>query len=442
MIRMIAKFRFKKFSQDWKKFVFDAGIHIIYGESGVGKSSLLDVFQGKRLKDSLNFEMNVSIDPGLKVYRIFHNPDHQIIASTVSNEITFAGECKQLDPKQLKDILDRNLKYLPDYIDPMMNPGYLSGGEKELLNLVTALDFDSDVLLIDDGLSFLSEENKVHCLAMMKDWIERSGGTIIWVTSDIEDLRYGENSLILSLDSLSNYKLSRKIGYEEAHLPQGNMSLNIDNLTFRYMGQREIYKNLSLKVNDVRSLGLLGNNGIGKTTFAGLCFGDLSPLNGGVDISISGKKDLKVGYLDQFPEHLILLKTTNELVAELKKNQIFDNSLDRTFKKRLNRFGIQWDHVSNKKGIDLPWAVLRTFLLVLLCHCRFDVLILDEPTFGLGWDQRVKLRSFIRECMSRLHFMIVSHDKVFIRSICQQVIDLDELDNKHVRIREKETTKP
>ena len=439
---MIAKIRFKKFNQDWRKFVFNTGIHIIYGESGVGKSSLLDAFQGKRLKDSLNFEMNISLDPSVKVYRIFHNPDHQIIASTISNEITFAGECRQLDPEQLKEILDRNLKYLPDYIDPIMNPGYLSGGEKELLNLVTALDFDPDILLIDDGLSFLSEENKLHCHKMMEDWIERSGGIIIWVTSDIEDLHYGENSLTLSLDSLSDCVLSRKISYEDAHLPQGNMSLNIDNLTFGYMGQREIYNNLSLKVHNVRSLGLLGNNGIGKTTFAGLCFGDLSPINGSVDISITGKKDLKVGYLDQFPEHLILLKTTNELVTELKKNQIFDNSLDRTFKKRLNRFGIQWEHVSNKRGVDLPWAVLRIFLLVLLCHCRFDVLILDEPTFGLGWDQRVKLRSFIRECMSCLHFMIVSHDKVFIRSICQQVIDLDELDNKHVRIREKETTKP
>ena len=277
VIRMIAKIRFKKFNQDWKKFVFDTGIHIIYGESGVGKSSLLDAFQGKRLKDSLNFEMNISLDPALKVYRIFHNPDHQIIASTVSNEITFAGECKQLDPKELKEILERNLKFLPDHIDPMMNPGYLSGGEKELLNLVTALDFDPDILLIDDGLSFLSDENKVHCLAMMKDWTERSGGIIIWVTSDIEDLRYGENSLTLSLDSLSDYILSRKIRYEEAHLPQGNMSLNIDNLTFGYMGQREIYNNLSLKVHNVRSLGLLGNNGSGKTTFAGLCFGDLSP---------------------------------------------------------------------------------------------------------------------------------------------------------------------
>ena len=440
--RMIAKIRFKKFNQDWKKFVFDTGIHIIYGESGVGKSSLLDSFQRKKLKDSSNFEININLVPAAKVYRIFHNPDHQIIASTVSNEITFAGECKQLDPKELKEILERNLKFLPDHIDPMMNPGYLSGGEKELLNLVTALDFDPDILLIDDGMSFLSEENKNYCLEIMKEWIECSGGIIIWVTSDIEDLRYGENSLTLSLDSLYNHIPSRKIRYEEVHLPQGAMSLNIDNLSFGYMGQRELYNNLSLKVHNVRSLGLLGNNGSGKTTFAGLCFGELSPTGGKVDISISDKKDLNVGYLDQFPEHLILLKTTNELVTELKENQIFDISLDRTFKKRLNRFGIQWDHIYNTKGVDLPWAVLRIFLLVLLCHCRFDVLILDEPTFGLGWDQRVKLRSFIRECMSHLHFMIVSHDKVFIRSICQQVIDLDELDNKHVRIREKETTKP
>ena len=439
---MIAKIRFKKFNQDWKKFVFDTGIHIIYGESGVGKSSLLDGIQGKKLKDSLNFEINISLDPALKVYRIFHNPDHQIIASTVSNEITFAGECKQLDPKELKEILERNLKFLPDHIDPMMNPGYLSGGEKELLNLITALDFDPDILLIDDGLSFLSEENKNYCLEIMKEWVERSGGIIIWVTSDIEDLCYGENSLTLSLDSLYNHIPSRKIRYEEVHLPQGAMSLNIDNLSFGYIGQRNLYNSLSLKVHNVKSLGLLGNNGTGKTTLAGLCFGDLSPTSGKVDISISGKKDLNVGYLDQFPEHLILLKTTNELVTELKENQIFDISLDRTFKKRLNRFGIQWDHIYDTKGVDLPWAVLRIFLLVLLCHCRFDVLILDEPTFGLGWDQRVKLRSFIRECMSHLHFMIVSHDKVFIRSICQQVIDLDELDNKHVRIREKETTKP
>ena len=434
--------RFKRFNQDRNDFVFNQGLNVVYGESGVGKSSLLDAFQGKRIKDSLNFELNVNLDPELRIYRIFHNPDHQIIASTVSNEITFAGECKQLDPKQLKETLERNLKYLPSHIDPMMNPGYLSGGEKELLNLVTALDFDPDILLLDDGLSFLSDENKEHCVRMMQDWIKHSEGIIIWVTSDIEDLDYVENALVLSLDSLHVHKSDKKLRYEEVQLPDGTMSLNIDSLNFGYIGQSEIYNNLSMKVNSVRSLGLLGNNGSGKTTFAGLCFGDLSPNSGSVDISISGKKDLNVGYLDQFPEHLILLKTTKELLTELKENQVFDSSMDRTFKKRLQRFGIQWEHVSIMKGVDLPWAVLRLFLLILLCHCRFDVLILDEPTFGLGWNQRVKLRSFIRECMSHLHFMIVSHDKVFIGSICEQVINLDELDNKHVRIREKETTKP
>ena len=128
----------------------------------------------------------------------------------------------------------------------MMNPGYLSGGEKELLNLVTALDFNPDILLIDDGLSFLSDENKEHCLKIMKDWTEHSRGIIIWVTSDIEDLYYEGNSLVLSLDSFSTHIPGRKIRYEQVHLPKGNMSLDIDNLNFGYMGQREIYNDCLL----------------------------------------------------------------------------------------------------------------------------------------------------------------------------------------------------
>ena len=81
------------------------------------------------------------------------------------------------------------------------------------------------------------------------------------------------------------------------------------------------------------------------------------------------------------------------------------------------------------------------FLVVLLCHCRFDILILDEPTFGLGWDQKVKLRSFLRECMSQMHFIVVSHDIKFVRSICDKIIDLDQLSLENNNIGTKEKTK-
>ena len=441
MTDLTLRMRFKKFSQDWDSYALAPGLNVIYGGSGVGKSSLLDMIQGKPEKDSLNFEADVLVDETAVVYRIFHNPDHQIIASTVSNEITFAGECQQLEPKKLKQILDRNLSLLPDHIDPMMNPGYLSGGEKELLNLVTALDFEPGVLLVDDGLSFLSKENKLHCLNLMSEWTERTKGVIVWATSDHEDLEHGDRTLVLSLESLSDNEPGQILKYDDIRLPDGSMSIEIKDLTFGYLGQRDIYRELSMQVDGVRSVGLIGNNGSGKTTFAGLCFGDLSPVNGLVNITVGGESDIKVGYLDQFPEHLILLKTPEELLADLKENEVFDSSMEGTLKKRLNRFGIRWEYVADIRGVDLPWVVLRLLLLIVLCHCNFNVLILDEPTFGLGWDQRVKLRTFIRECMNHMHFMIVSHDVEFIRSICDHVIDLDEMDSKHVRTRTKEKTK-
>ena len=441
MTDLTLRMRFKKFSLDWDSYALAPGLNVIYGGSGVGKSSLLDMIQGKPEKDSLNFEADVRLDETAVVYRIFHNPDHQIIASTVSNEITFAGECQQLEPKKLKQILDRNLSLLPDHIDPMMNPGYLSGGEKELLNLVTALDFEPGVLLVDDGLSFLSKENKHHCLNLMSEWTERTKGVIVWATSDHEDLEHGDRTLVLSLESLSDNEPGQILKYDDIRLPDGSMSIEIKDLTFGYLGQRDIYRELSMQVDGVRSLGLIGNNGSGKTTFAGLCFGDLSPVKGLVNITVGGESDIKVGYLDQFPEHLILLKTPEELLADLKENEVFDSSMEGTLKKRLNRFGIRWEYVADIRGVDLPWVVLRLLLLIVLCHCNFNVLILDEPTFGLGWDQRVKLRTFIRECMNHMHFMIVSHDVEFIRSICDHVIDLDEMDSKHVRTRTKEKTK-
>ena len=96
-----------------------------------------------------------------------------------------------------------------------------------------------------------------------------------------------------------------------------------------------------------------------------------------------------------------------------------------TFFNRLIRFQISWDTIAEIPGSRLPWAPLRTVLTFLLAHCEYDVLILDEPTFGLGWEQRMKLRSFLSDYLIQGHIIIVSHDRDFIFSICDQIIDLD-----------------
>ncbi|MBG31231.1 MAG: hypothetical protein CMI31_14720 [Opitutae bacterium] len=439
MNKLTGSIRFKKFEEKRQSITFSKGIHIIYGESGTGKSDLLNSIQSLPTSKKVNYDLYFE-QHKLKIYRIYQNPDHQIIASTISNEITFSGECDQLDPEELENIQKRGLSHLPDYIDPLMNPGYLSGGEKELLNLITGLDLDPDVLLIDDGFSFLSDTNKKKCVQMLSDWIEACNGIVIWATSEEKDLFYGDYTWVMSLDSFTISNSFSKREYGDLNIPDGNLSLDIQGLSFQYQNSREIYSNFSISIDRVRSLGLYGENGSGKTTFAGLCFGDLIPSDGEIILKINDNAKLKIGYLDQFPENLILLRTIKEQLDELKANQMFDTSLYQTFKNRLLRFGIRWEKVKDVKGIDLPWAVLRIVLIVMFCHCRFDILILDEPTFGLGWDQRKRLRSFIRESMSNIHFIIVSHDKSFIHSICDNLIDFDILKLKHLGLGTKKET--
>ena len=428
MIELKFSIYFNKFQNDQTDFTFETGINIIYGESGVGKSFFINSFLKNQKSDEHNFFLKINSEL-LDSYLITQNPDNQIICRTITSELAFNGECLLKKPSELEKIVKNGIKEFPQKINPYMNLGFLSGGEKEFLNIVTATQLDKKMLLIDDGLSFLSSENKVKVVHLLNKWVEKTGGIVIWITSDIEDLQTKFiKKWVLDLKSFNGYIKGETKTHEPLICPQGDLDLAIENLTFKYENSREIFSKFSLNIEHARCLGLLGNNGSGKTTFAGLCFGDLIPIKGSVKLSILRKENIKIGYLDQFPENLILLDTVDQFLLKLKTLNLFELEYEDTFKKRLLRFGIVWDKIKNLVGIEMPWIMLRVTLVVMLTHCSFEVLILDEPSFGLGWNQRVLLRSFLKESMINKHFIIVSHDKIFAQSICDKIIDFDNLD--------------
>ena len=65
-------------------------------------------------------------------------------------------------------------------------------------------------------------------------------------------------------------------------------------------------------------------------------------------------------------------------------------------------------------------------LIIILSHCNYDLLILDEPSFGMGSRQKKQLSKYLKEIMHQKHLILISHDIEFIDSHCDHVYDLDK----------------
>ncbi|MEE8437136.1 MAG: hypothetical protein V3S22_02235 [Candidatus Neomarinimicrobiota bacterium] len=84
--------------------------------------------------------------------------------------------------------------------------------------------------------------------------------------------------------------------------------------------------------------------------------------------------------------------------------------------------------------MDLPWSTLRLALMIILSQCEYDLLILDEPTFGMGHAQKLILSRLFKEILLKKHLILISHDLDFINSHCDQVMTIsqDKLLNRKI----------
>ena len=149
--------KFPKFGQNYE-VDFSSGLHLIFGESGVGKSTLFKKLCGMDT-DGGNFDLKIHEKPK-RTIPVFQNPENQIVSSTLDGELAFSPECIFSDPIQVTYLVDGIKDKLNFIDDGTRHPVTLSGGEKELLNLTTALSVKPGLIIIDDGLSFLNNKVK------------------------------------------------------------------------------------------------------------------------------------------------------------------------------------------------------------------------------------------------------------------------------------------
>ena len=210
-----------------------------------------------------------------------------------------------------------------------------------------------------------------------------------------------------------------------------NLLVNIRNLEYRFSKTSTFclqIKELEYSFDGV--LGMYGLSGSGKTTFGRLLAGIIEPVSGSVSFFKNGHTTFpKVMYSPQFPEKILLGVQVGDTIQQILSQNTLRIGVFDSICAYLQKFSLDFDAIKGKSGFELSGGELRRLAIALSLALSPELLILDEPTIGLGRKGKTQLYGILEEFRQKHHIMIVSHDFNLIRKICSHywILDRGEL---------------
>ena len=200
------------------------------------------------------------------------------------------------------------------------------------------------------------------------------------------------------------------------------MNINFSGLSKGYEG-KTIFENIRGQISDGDKVGLIGSNGVGKTTLVKVLAGREDRDAGEISYSPTYIKTL---YLPQHPEFDKGISVYEDIVKFLfqwtKNNNSEDVSdIDALAKTALNRVGLEED-IWNHHAINLSGGEKTKLVLARIFVCDFDFLVLDEPTNHLDMDSYERLEDFIKSLDKPM--LIISHDRFFLDNVVNTIWEL------------------
>lgn len=177
----------------------------LLGKNGAGKSTLFLHFNGIFEPDDgeifvegdlLKYDKKSLMDVRQKVGIVFQNPDDQLFASTVEEDVAFGPLNIGLSQEETEKRVENSLKIVGMEGFNKKAPHHLSGGQKKRVAIAGILAMDPDVMVLDEPTSGLDPMGASKILRLLKD-LNKKGMTILISTHDVDFVPIYSNKVFI-----------------------------------------------------------------------------------------------------------------------------------------------------------------------------------------------------------------------------------------------------
>lgn len=454
-------------------------ITCILGANGSGKSTLAKLACGLFLPASGEIFINGKRLTELKarqrlsttVSLVSQNPDSQVVATTVREDVAFGPKNLGLEKKEVEKRVNWALSVLNLTAIADKEPHQLSAGQRQKVVIAGILALKPDYIFFDEATSRLDNEGKAELELIYQQLLQLNITPVIlshntedvWLADYLAILAGGQvlaaggrelfkqpqlfqqallavpDAPLFSREELG--EMADKDGFRRSSEATDLHSrksgeIGLKNLSFSYPFQKDLaISNVSGTVKVGSCLGVIGVNGSGKTTLIQLLAGLIKPTAG--ELLLNGQKMVyplaadtrrRIGVLFQEPERQLFERTVFDDVAFWPRQHGFpEEKVASLVAQALAGVGLNVNAYGWRSPFQLSGGEMRRVAIAGVLTMQPEVLLLDEPFMGLDYQgQKMLLELMQGWCQEGRTVIFCSHNLPAVAALATEVWFLDK----------------
>ena len=408
---------------------------LLTGVSGSGKSTLIHLmngliptlyegqlegeilFKNKDLKDIESYDISKNIG------YVSQDPRGHFFTTNTTSELVFSMENYGIPLNEMKKKYSElvNLLELEKLVDK--NIIYISSGERQKIAIGCSLSLEPEIIILDEPSSNLDFQ-MTKKLKQLIEKLKTKGYTIIiaehrmYYIQDLIDRVFVINNGKVMEKTISDLKSNNEVPLRSLdifNLELENIScknkellMKINNITYK-----NILTNITTTVYKGDVIGLIGKNGVGKTTLLRLLSNIMKPNKGKI-----------VGKVVPF---LVMQDMDYQFFTESVESEMKFGSADNDLEKinsLLMKLGLT--ELKDKIPFELSGGQKQRLLIAISALANVNLLMFDEPTSGLDYVNMTKVSGILKDLSKNSALIVATHDIEFLYKTCNRVVYLDD----------------